>query len=52
MSGIALELIVILLLVVLNGFFSMAEIALLSCRRTRDPLDHRRRAHPQADRLE
>jgi len=35
MSGIALELIVILFLVVLNGFFSMAEIALLSCRRSR-----------------
>lgn len=35
MSGFVLELFVVLLLVVLNGFFSMAEIALLSCRRTR-----------------
>lgn len=35
MSSVVLEFIIILLLVVLNGFFSMAEIALLSCRRTR-----------------
>ena len=35
MSGVFLEFIVILFLVVLNGFFSMAEIALLSCRKTR-----------------
>ncbi len=35
MSSVVLEFIVILLLVVLNGFFSMAEIALLSCRSTR-----------------
>lgn len=35
MSGIFFEFIVILFLVVLNGFFSMAEIALLSCRKTR-----------------
>jgi putative hemolysin len=35
MSGVFLEFIVIVFLVVLNGFFSMAEIALLSCRETR-----------------
>ncbi|HTO22041.1 MAG TPA: CNNM domain-containing protein, partial [Spirochaetia bacterium] len=35
MSGIILEILVILFLVVLNGFFSMAEIALLSCRTSR-----------------
>jgi len=35
MSGVFLEFIVILFLVVLNGFFSMAEIALLSCRKTK-----------------
>lgn len=35
MSGVVLEFIAVLLLVVLNGFFSMAEIALLTCRRSR-----------------
>ncbi len=35
MSTLLLELIVILLLILLNGFFAMAEIAMVSARRTR-----------------